>query len=100
MQNLLYVYIIVWSVAEFFGGGGQNLLNFRQSFKISDDPPICTLLDQNFAPIPRPTEISATECDADEFILLLGKSKCMSKTGDCIVKHPNSHAVGMGMVVS
>ncbi|CAB3987151.1 zinc finger 330 homolog [Paramuricea clavata] len=27
-----------------------------------------------------------------------GKSKCMSKTGDCIVKHPNSHAVGMGMV--
>ncbi|XP_046860553.1 zinc finger protein 330 homolog isoform X2 [Xenia sp. Carnegie-2017] len=27
-----------------------------------------------------------------------GKSKCMSKTGDCIVKHPNSHAVGMAMI--
>ncbi|XP_028393089.1 zinc finger protein 330 homolog isoform X2 [Dendronephthya gigantea] len=27
-----------------------------------------------------------------------GKSKCMSKTGDCVVKHPNSHTTGMGMV--
>lgn len=31
---------------------------------------------------------------------LVGKSKCMSKTGDCVVKHPNVHAIGMGMVVS
>jgi hypothetical protein len=33
-------------------------------------------------------------------LYLLGKSKCMSKTGDCVVKHPNSHATGMAMVVS
>ena len=36
----------------------------------------------------------------DQFVFFLGKSKCMAKTGDCVVKHPSSHAIGMGMVVS
>ena len=30
----------------------------------------------------------------------VGKSKCMSKTGDCVVKHPLSFATGMSLVVS
>lgn len=27
-----------------------------------------------------------------------GKSKCFSKTGDCVIKHPNSYPTGLGMV--
>ena len=29
----------------------------------------------------------------------VGKSKCMSKTGDCVVKHPGGFATGMALVV-
>eukprot|EP00118_Oscarella_pearsei_P018572 m.191014 g.191014 ORF g.191014 m.191014 type:complete len:120 (+) comp39439_c2_seq18:24-383(+) len=29
-----------------------------------------------------------------------GKSKCMSKTGDCLLKHPGGSATGMALVVS
>ena len=31
--------------------------------------------------------------------VFLGKSKCMMKSGDCVVKHPGSHATGMSLVV-
>jgi hypothetical protein len=27
-----------------------------------------------------------------------GKTKCMSKGGDCVIKHPGSHVTGLGMV--
>ena len=30
----------------------------------------------------------------------LGKTKCMSKTGDCVVKHGTNFTTGFGMVVS
>jgi len=32
--------------------------------------------------------------------LFLGKTKCMSKTGDCVVKHPTNFTTGFAMVVS
>ena len=31
---------------------------------------------------------------------LTGKTKCMSKSGDCVVKHPAGFATGMALVVS
>jgi len=31
--------------------------------------------------------------------LCLGKQKCLSKTGDCLVKHGVAHATGMQLVV-
>ncbi len=34
-----------------------------------------------------------------EFCVYLGKMKCMSKTGDCLVKHPAGFATGMSLVV-
>ena len=30
---------------------------------------------------------------------LTGKSKCMSKSGDCVVKHPSAFATGLQLVV-
>ena len=33
-------------------------------------------------------------------MILLGKNKCMAKTGDCCVKHPAGFASGMALVVS
>ena len=30
----------------------------------------------------------------------VGKTKCMSKTGDCVVKHGTNFTTGLGMVVS
>lgn len=27
-----------------------------------------------------------------------GKSKCMMKSGDCVIKHPGTHSIGLGMV--
>ena len=29
-----------------------------------------------------------------------GKTKCMAKSGDCVVKHAGTHATGLAMVVS
>eukprot|EP00118_Oscarella_pearsei_P018570 m.190980 g.190980 ORF g.190980 m.190980 type:complete len:128 (+) comp39439_c2_seq12:293-676(+) len=31
-------------------------------------------------------------------IVYVGKSKCMSKTGDCLLKHPGGSATGMALV--
>ena len=33
-------------------------------------------------------------------IFIVGKTKCMSKTGDCVVKHGANFTTGFGMVVS
>ena len=33
------------------------------------------------------------------FLTTVAKTKCLSKTGDCIVKHPHTHATGLAMVV-
>ena len=33
-------------------------------------------------------------------LLYVGKTKCMSKSGDCLVKHPSGFATGMTLVVS
>lgn len=32
--------------------------------------------------------------------VFLGKTKCMAKTGDCVVKHGANFTTGMAMVVS
>ena len=33
-------------------------------------------------------------------LLSVGKTKCMAKGGDCVVKHPAGFATGMALVVS
>lgn len=34
------------------------------------------------------------------FFCVVGKTKCMSKGGDCVVKHGTTFTTGFGMVVS
>jgi len=33
-------------------------------------------------------------------VLCVGKSKCMMKTGDCVIKHPGVFTTGLKLVVS
>ena len=35
-----------------------------------------------------------------EYTIFSGKSKCMMKTGDCVIKHPSQYTTGLQMVVS
>ena len=35
-----------------------------------------------------------------QVIYYTGKTKCMQKSGDCVVKHPGSYTTGLQMVVS
>lgn len=32
--------------------------------------------------------------------VIIGKTKCMAKTGDCVIKHGSTFTTGFGMVVS
>ncbi|GIX83884.1 zinc finger protein 330 homolog [Caerostris extrusa] len=38
------------------------------------------------------------KCDRIPMCAQCGKTKCMLKTGDCVVKHPGVYATGLGMV--
>lgn len=42
------------------------------------------------------THVSTILMDA----LCTGKTKCMAKGGDCVVKHPSGFATGLALVVS
>ena len=33
------------------------------------------------------------------YLLVVGKTKCMMKTGDCVIKHAGVYTTGMNMVV-
>ena len=45
----------------------------------------------------RPEKVHA--CSIQLSFSFTGKTKCMSKSGDCVVKHGANFVTGMGMVV-